>query len=180
MAWLQHVGKHFPLSLLTPYLLSSQWQFLHQCGVHIGLYTLSSRQGLHIGYHIVKGVSERCIVRLLLTIRLKMSVNCSMFVRNSFLPFLSNTESLRLSFIQSISVSVIFLLMSSASNQGYLSSEVNLFVSSTGNSVHVVICGISVGWMVFSHAKGVGQVSFCHGGTDLLENVLSYLFVLGS
>ena len=81
----------------------------------------------------------------ILSLRLKMSVNCSMFVRNSSLPFSSNTESLRLSFIQSISVSVIFLLMSSDSNQGYLSSEVDLFVSSTGNSVHVVICGISLG-----------------------------------
>ena len=32
MLQLQHVGKHFPLSLLTPYLLSSQWQSLHQYG----------------------------------------------------------------------------------------------------------------------------------------------------
>ena len=72
--------------------------------------------------------------------------------------------------------------MSSGSNQGYLSSEVDLFVSSTGNSVHVVIHGISVGWMGF-HVPMVldlmWQVSFCHGDTDLLENVLSYLFVLG-
>ena len=36
-------------------------------GVCIGLYTLSSRQGLHMGWHIMKGVFERCIVRLLLT-----------------------------------------------------------------------------------------------------------------
>ena len=69
MPQIQHVGKHFPLSLLTPYLLSSQWQSLHQCGVCIGLYTVSSRQGLHMCYHIVKGVSERCIARLFLTIR---------------------------------------------------------------------------------------------------------------
>ena len=72
------------------------------------------------------------------------------------MPFLSNTESLRLSFIQSISESVIFLLMSSDSNQGYLSSGVGLFVSSADNSVHVVIRGISVGCMSFSHANGVG------------------------
>ena len=72
-----------------------------------------------------------------------------MFVRNSSFHFSSSTESLRLSFIQSILVSVIFLLMSSGSNQGYLSSEVDLFMSSTGNSVHVVIHGIS-------YAKGVG------------------------
>ena len=64
---LQHMGKHFPLSLLTPYLLSSQWQSPHQCRVCIGLYTLSSRWGLCIGYRIMKGVSERCIARLLLT-----------------------------------------------------------------------------------------------------------------
>ena len=61
------MGKHFPLSLLIPYLLCSQWQSPHQCGVCIGLYTLSSRRGLCMGYCIVKGVSERCIVRLLLT-----------------------------------------------------------------------------------------------------------------
>ena len=90
------------------------------------------------------------------SLRLKMSVNWSMFVRKSSVPFLSNTESLRLSFIQSILVSVMFLLMSSDSNQGYLSFEVDLFVSSTGNSVHVVIRGISVGWMGFSYAKGIG------------------------
>ena len=64
---LQYKGKHFPLSLLTPYLLCSQWQTPHQCGVCIGLYTLSSRRGLCMGYHIAKGVSKRCIVRLLLT-----------------------------------------------------------------------------------------------------------------
>ena len=46
--------------------------------------------------------------------------------------------------------------MSSDSNQGYLSSEVGLFVSSIYNSVHVVICGISVGCMGFSYANGVG------------------------
>ena len=36
-------------------------------GGMIGLYTLSSRWGFHIGYCIAKGVSERCIMRLLLT-----------------------------------------------------------------------------------------------------------------
>ena len=39
--------------------------------MHIGLYTLSSRLGFRIGYRIAKGVSERCIVRLLLTIPVK-------------------------------------------------------------------------------------------------------------
>ena len=46
--------------------------------------------------------------------------------------------------------------MSSDSNQGYLSSEVGLFVLSTDNLVHVVIHGISVGCMGFSYANGVG------------------------
>ena len=66
-----------------------------------------------------------------------------------------------------------------SSNQGYLSSDVDLFVSYAGNSVHVVMCSISVGWIGFSYAKGDGQVSFCHAGTDLWENVFNYLFVLG-
>ena len=86
-----------------------------------------------------------------------------------FFTFSSNTESLRLSFIQSISESVMFLLMSSDSNQGYLSSEVGLFVSSTDNSVHVVICGISVGCMGFSYANGVGlNVGRCHSVMEIL------------
>ena len=42
-------------------------KYPHQCGVRIGLYTLSSRWGLHMGCCIVKGVSEQCIARLLLT-----------------------------------------------------------------------------------------------------------------
>ena len=42
---------------------------LHQCGVCIGLYTLSSRRGLRMGCRIVKGVSKRCVSRLLLTVR---------------------------------------------------------------------------------------------------------------
>ena len=65
-------------------------------------------------------------------------------------------ESLKLSFIQSISLSVIFLLMSSGSNQGYLSSGFDLFVSSIGSSVQVVMHGISVGWINFSYANGDG------------------------
>ena len=72
--------------------------------------------------------------------------------------------------------------MSSGSNQGYLLSEVDLFVSSTGNSVHVVICGISEDELVFHMSMVLDlmwQVSFCHEDTDLWENVLSYLFVLG-
>ena len=76
--------------------------------------------------------------------------------KNSSLPFSSNTESLRLSFIQSISLSVIFLLMSSGSNQGYLSSEVDFFMLSTGNFVHMIMCGISAGWIGFLYANGDG------------------------
>ena len=72
--------------------------------------------------------------------------------------------------------------MSSGSNQGYLSSDVGLFVSSAGNSVHVVMCGISVSGSV-SHMLMMmdlmWQVSFYHEGTDLWENVSNYLFVLG-
>ena len=72
--------------------------------------------------------------------------------------------------------------MSSGSNQGYLSSDVDLFVSSTGKFAHVVMRGISVGWIGFLMLMGmdlVWQVSFCHEGTDLWENVSNYLFVLG-
>ena len=50
----------------------------------------------------------------------------------------------------------MFLLMSSGSNQGYLSSGVDLFMSSIGSSVQVVIHGIYVGWIGFSYAKGDG------------------------
>ena len=117
-----------------------------------------------IGYDLTKnGVSSfnfRCTSMNgqvpISSLRLNTSVNYLTFAKNSSFPFSSNTESLRLSFIQSISLSVIFLLMSSGSNQGYLSSEVDLFVSSTGNSVHVVMCGISVGWIGFSYANGDG------------------------
>ena len=75
----------------------------------------------------------------------------------------------------------MFLLMLSDSNQGYLSSGVGLFVSSD-HSVHVVTHGISVGCIGFHMLVVfdlVWQVSFCHGDTGLLGNVLSYLFVLG-
>ena len=58
------MGKHFPLPLLTPYAICTLYQSLHQCGVHIGLYTHSSRPGFYIGCHIV---SEKYIARLLLT-----------------------------------------------------------------------------------------------------------------
>ena len=40
--------------------------------VRIGLYTLSSMWGFRIGCRIAKGVSERCIARLLLTQHLRL------------------------------------------------------------------------------------------------------------
>ena len=73
--------------------------------------------------------------------------------------------------------------MSSGSSQGYLSSGVDLFMSSIGSSVHVVICGILVWDGSVSHMLKVmdlaWQVSFCYEGTDLWESVSNYLFVLG-
>ena len=61
------MGKHFPFPLLTPYAICTLWQSLHQCGVRIGLYTITSRWGFYIGCRIANGVSEICIARLLLT-----------------------------------------------------------------------------------------------------------------
>ena len=115
---------------------------------HLATFFCSSLIGYGLTKNSISSFSFRCTSMNgqvpISSVRLKTSANCLTFAKNSSLPFSSNTESLRLSFIQSISLSVIFLLMSSESNQGYLSSEVDLFVSSTGNSVHVVISGISV------------------------------------
>ena len=72
--------------------------------------------------------------------------------------------------------------MSSGSNQGYLSSGVDLFMSPNGSSVQVVMRGISVDGSVSCMLMVMDlmwQVSFCHEGTDLWGNVLNYLFVLG-
>ena len=63
------MGKHFPFSYLDPISSALSGKTPHQCGVHIGLYTLSGRWGLHMGCCIMKGVSERCIARLLLTLQ---------------------------------------------------------------------------------------------------------------
>ena len=46
--------------------------------------------------------------------------------------------------------------MSSESNQGYVSSGVDLFMSSIDSSVHAVMHGISAGWISFSYANGDG------------------------
>ena len=63
-------------SSLPTYTLSSLyiklWRSPCQCGVHIGLYTLSSRWGLCMGCRIMKGVTERCIARLRLTLHTKI------------------------------------------------------------------------------------------------------------
>ena len=72
--------------------------------------------------------------------------------------------------------------MSSGSNQGYLSSDVDLFVSSAGNSVHVVMHAFLWDESVTHMLKVMDlmwQMLFCHGGTDLWGNVLNYSFVLG-
>ena len=62
-------------TFLSPYLhpmssalYSKLCKSPHQCGLRIGLYTLSGRWGLRMGCCIMKGVSEQCIVRLRLTI----------------------------------------------------------------------------------------------------------------
>ena len=64
-------------TLLSPYLhpkLSSLYSKLCkspcQCGLRIGLYTLSSRWGVRMGCLITKGVSKQCMARLHVTIRL--------------------------------------------------------------------------------------------------------------
>ena len=66
-------------TFLSPYLhpisCALSGKTLHQCRVCIGSYTLSSRRGLCMGCRIVKGVSERCIVRLLLTIWSRSSLH---------------------------------------------------------------------------------------------------------
>ena len=70
--------------------------------------------------------------------------------RHSLGPLLESfLAPMRLSFIQSISLSLMSLLGSFGSNQGFLSSGVGLFVSSIGSSVQVVTHGISVGWIGF-------------------------------
>ena len=68
--------------------------------------------------------------------------------------------------------------MSSHSNQGYLSSEAGLFVSSTNNSVHVVIHAFLRDiWVchMLMVLDLMWQVSFCHGDTGLLGSVLNCL-----
>ena len=55
-------------SPLIRYLLSIDSKLgLSQCGVHIGLYTPAVGGTIPIGYGIMKGGTEGCIMRLLLT-----------------------------------------------------------------------------------------------------------------
>ena len=76
--------------------------------------------------------------------------------KNSSLPLSPNAQSVKLSFIQSISASVMCHHLSSGSNQGYLLSCVGAFMSSVVILVQVEICGISAGSMGLSYAIGLG------------------------
>ena len=78
------------------------------------------------------------------------------WLKTLFLPFLSSAQSVKLSFIWSISASVMCHHLSSVSNQQYLSSCVGTFMSSVVISVQVEICGISVGSIGLSHANSLG------------------------
>ena len=83
----------------------------------------------------------------------------------------------QISFIRSISASVMCHHLSSGSNQGYLSSCVGTFVSSVVTSVQVEIHGISAGPIGLSYAIGLGLRAAGvtpHVGTGQLENVLNY------
>ena len=63
------MGKH-----LHPISSALSGKTLHQYRVHIGLYTLSSMRSLRMGCRIAKGVSKRCVSRLLLTVHLPISI----------------------------------------------------------------------------------------------------------
>ena len=76
--------------------------------------------------------------------------------KNSSSPLSSSAQSAKLSFIQSISASVMSCHLSSGSSQGYLSSCVRTFVSSVVSSLQVEIHGISAGSIGLSYAIGLG------------------------
>ena len=102
--------------------------------------------------------------------------------QKSSLPLSSSAQSAKLSFILSISASVMCHHLSSGSSQGYMSSCVGTFVSSVIISVQVEIWGISVGSIGLSYANGLGLKSLVllyHVGTGELGNVWSYLSELG-
>ena len=89
------------------------------------------------------------------------------------LPLLSSAQSAKLSFILSISASVMCPHLSLGSSQGYLSSYVETFVSSVVISVQVEICGISAGSIGLSYANGLGLRVTGHVGSGQLGNVWS-------
>ena len=76
--------------------------------------------------------------------------------QNSSFPLSSNVQSDKLSFIWSISASVMCLHLQSGSNQGYLSSCVGTFVSLVVILVQVEIHGISAGSIGLSYAISLG------------------------
>ena len=85
----------------------------HQCGVCIGQYTLSSRQGLRMGCHITKGVSERCVARLLLTLPCDFGLNVLRPQLHRLRQYFSCTECLveAISADHERSCSIVFLFV---------------------------------------------------------------------
>ena len=98
--------------------------------------------------------------------------------KNSSFCLSSNEHSVKLSFIQSISASVICHHLSSGSNHGYLSSCMGTFMSLVVISVQVEIHGISAGSIGLSLLQLVWdsglQVLLCHVSTAQLGSVLNY------
>ena len=92
----------------------------------------------------------------ILSLRLKTSWKSSVFVRNSSVPLSSSSESSKFNLCLNILASVMRLLLSSGSSQGYLSSFLGTLVSSAIVSVHVNIVGILDGSIHLSYAKGFG------------------------
>ena len=78
------------------------------------------------------------------------------YIKNFSFCLSSSEHSVKLSFILSISASVICCHLSSGSNHGYLSSCVGTLVSSVVISVHVEIRGISKGSIGLSYAISLG------------------------
>ena len=90
------------------------------------------------------------------SLRLNTSWKSLSLAKNSSFCLSSNEHSVKLSFIQSISASVICHCLSSGSNHRYLLSCVGTFVSSVVISVQVEICGISAGSIGLSYVIGLG------------------------
>ena len=90
------------------------------------------------------------------SLRLNTSWKSSSLAKNSSFCLSSNEHSVKLSFIQNISASVICHCLSSGSNYGYLSSCVGMFMSSVVISVQVEIRGISGGSIGLSYVISLG------------------------